>query len=261
MEAALPLLAALLLFASLGPKEADARLLLLQQDFSGRPKAEAMGDLARLAEDAEGTDAAGRAWVWLGDLRRQAGDPGGAEAAYRRAYGGRTEEASHRLSARGLGDLALAARHLEAAAQLFAEASVGAPAPLAEELRQKRARIDTLRRRGRLEWLAWSLVALSGILLGRGVRRPLRAPIELWFVLPIYGLFLAGGAGRDPDVFVALAGTAAGSIVLIGLFGLGERAGRRLRTAALLILGNLALLAAVLNRAGLVDRMLDTLAL
>jgi hypothetical protein len=247
--------------------QAATRLEALRAGFSDRPKEASMAELARLAADAPETPAAGRALVWLGDLQAQAGDPQAAERAYARAHAQASDIAVRRLAARGLGDVALGRRRFAEAQAWFAEAEAGAPPVLAEELRQKQARAAQLEARRRAEWAAWGVLALAIVVLAAGVRTasaPLRAPPELWFVLPVYALLLAGAVGRDAGAITALALCGGGSIVLITLFGLvtsGASVAAKARGLLLVGVANVALFYGALNHAGLIDRLLDAIAL
>jgi hypothetical protein len=256
------------LIALLGlTEQAAARLDALRSGFGDHPKEVSMAELERLVEEAPDAPAAGPALIWLGDLTAQTGDAAGAERSYVRAYETTRDAAVRRLAARGLGDCALAGRRFAAARSRFAEARAGASPVLAEELRQKEARAALLLARSRAEWAAWTILAAAIVMLARAVRRaraPLHAPTELWFVLPIYALFVAGAAGRDPGAITALALCGAGSIVLITLFSLASTgADRAAKTRGLVAVGaaNLALFYGALNHAGLIDRLLDAVAL
>ncbi len=247
---------------------ADARLAQLRHDFVGRPKAESMADLARLADDAPDTAAAAHALDWLGDLERGDGDRAGAEAAYARAYRSRDPE-GHRRAARGLGDLAVERGRFSRGEALYREARAGAGGVLALELDQKIANARKSYRRAIAEWLCWAFVAGAlgwFVARSRAWQRPrLGAPTEALYVAPIYALLILGCVGRDPAVLHALWLCAAWSLALVAAAGLAWRRAlpsgpARLAHATILTLANAALFYAVLNRAAILDSLFFTVA-
>jgi hypothetical protein len=247
---------------------AAARLAELRHNFVGRPKAESMAALARLADEAPDTAAGARALDWLGDLRRGDGDRAGARAAYARAY--RSSDAEgHRLGARGLGDLDVEQGAFVRGEALYREARTGAGGVLALELDQKIANARRQHRRALVEWLAWLwVVATLAYFLARSRfwRRPRPGlPAEVLYVVPVYALIIAGCLGRDPAVLHALWLCAVWSLALIAAAGLAAHrvapsVGARLAHAALLVAANGALFYAVLNRTGTMDALFMTVA-
>jgi tetratricopeptide (TPR) repeat protein len=252
----------LLLILLVGDVDAAARLAEIRARFTQRDKHESIADLERLAGDAPATEAGGQAAAWRGALAQQAGDLDAAAEWYQRALAA-PPGAARRLGERGLGDLDVAARRYASAQRHFAEASLGAEGVLLEELSQKRQIAATLERRQWLEWAAWLVVALAlGYFAARAWRGagPLRPPLELIYVIPIYALLLAGGWGRDADVLRALEMGALGSTALIAAGGLSVRRNAprgmlRWLQALLLLAGNLALFYAVVNRTGIYDKL------
>jgi hypothetical protein len=247
---------------------AAARLAELRAGFAGRPKAESMASLARLADEAPDTAAAARALDWLGDLYRGDHDRAAAQAVYERAHRARDGEA-RRLAARGLGDLAVEAGAYRRAQTLYAEARDGAGGVLYVELGEKAALARKLERRQWAEWGAWALVALSlayFLLRSRFWRQPRPAlPTEALYVIPVYVLIVGGCIGRDPAVLHALWMCALWSIALIFAAGLAARRVppgglARFLHAILLAAANAGLFYAVCNRAGLLDTLFLTVA-
>lgn len=247
---------------------AAARLAELRRDFAGKPKAQSMAELARLADEAPDTGAAARALDWLADLRRGEHDLDGARDAYARAYRSRDDE-GHRLAARGLGDLALDDKHYVRAHALYVEARAGATGVLAAELDLKIALAEKLRKRQLGEWAAWLLVA--GTLAAfawrsRFWQRPrLGLPSEALYVVPVYLLLIGGCIGRDAGVLHALWLCAVWSTALIFAAGLSARrrppvGAARVGHAALLLFANLALFYACCNRAAILDQLFFTVA-
>ncbi len=247
---------------------AAARLAELRQGFVGRPKAQSMAELERLADDAPGTAAAARALDWLGDLRRGSGDVPGAAVAYGRAYRSADPE-GHRLAARGLGDLAVEKGRFVRGEALYREARAGAAGVLALELDQKIANARRSHRRALAEWASWALVVgalVYFVARARPWRRPwLGLPTEALYAAPVYALLVAGCVGRDPGVLHALWLCALWSLALIAAAGLAARRRAplgwgRLAHAVLLATANAALFYAVLNRTGVLDSFLFTVA-
>ena len=252
----------------LDPSAAAARLAELRHDFTARPKAQSMAELARLADEAPDTAAAAQALDWLGDLRRGEGDRDGARAAYGRAYRS-SDPDGHRLGARGLGDLAMEAGRFVRAEALYRQARAGAGGVLALELDQKIGNARKSHRRAVAEWACWALIAAAlayFVARSRVWRRPrLGAPTEALYVVPVYALLIAGCVGRDPAVLHALWLCALWSVALIAAAGLSMRrrlpvGGARIAHATLLVAANAALFYAVLNRAAILDSLFFTVA-
>lgn len=255
----------LLLFLLLGQAEAASSLAEIRARFPMRPKAESLLALEELARNSPSTDAGSQAAAWRGALAQQDKDLGAAERWFALAYAA-PEGEGHRLGARGLGDLDLAAHRYEDARLHFENAAIGAKGILAEELALKRALAIRLERRWFVELACWGLVILC---LAYFAARAYRgegasgAPLELVYVVPVYLLLIVGALGRDPLVVRALILAAFGSLGLIAAAGWASRRappGARLRwiQAFFLVAANLALFFAVLNRTGLVDTLVMT---
>ncbi len=169
-----------------------------------------------------------------------------------------------RLSLRGRGDVAIAEERFLDARRLYGQALPGAPPILQMELEQKYAAALRLFRRAVAAWLAWALVAVVlawfAVRIRRG-RGPLRPPLELVYVAPVYALLIVGCLGRDPSVLRALILCALGSMIVIAASGIAARRApdRPLLHATLLALANLALFYAILYRANLLDTLLTTI--
>jgi hypothetical protein len=126
-----------------------------------------------------------------------------------------------------------------------------------------------MHRRALGEWAAWAFVgALMAYLLARA--RPWRRPwpglpTEALYVVPVYGLLVAGCVGRDAAVLHALWLCALWSTALILGAGLAARRvppsprGRWLLAVAVAV-ANVALFYAVCNRAGILDSLFFTVA-
>lgn len=247
----------LLLFLLLS--NADQRLAEIRAHFS-------LPALEQLAQDAAGTEAGGQAAAWRGAVAKQNGDLDAAARWFQLAETAPVGGEARRQAARGFGDLDVAARRYGDALRRFQEAAAGANPILAEELAQKRALAQRLLLRQRCEWLAWIfLAAVLAYFVARARRGEgrLRLPTEAVYVVPVYALLLVGAAGRDPLVLRALAAGALLSVLLILTAGVASRRappGARLfwLQATLLVLANLALFFAVLNRIGLVDTLITT---
>lgn len=256
----------LLLPLVLDESAAAARLAELRHDFAARPKAASMAALRQLGDDAPDTAAGARALDWLGDLERGEHHAGRARDAYGRAYRSR-DPLAHRLAARGLGDLAMDDHAYVAAHRLYVEARVGAEGVLAAELDQKVALSATFHRRAVAEDAAWLLVLATlafFVARGRPWARPRPGvPTEVLYVVPVYALLIVGCLGRDAAVLHALWMCALWSTALILAAGLAARRAPpspRARVAHLLLLvaANAALFWAVINRAGIVDKLFMT---
>jgi hypothetical protein len=149
----------------------------------------------------------------------------------------------------------------------YREACTGAEGALAVELELKVPLAQKMILRALGEWLSWLFVA--GLVAwfawqSRFWTRPaLGVPTESLYVLPIYGLLIVGGIGRDAAVLEALLLCAIGSTLIIAAAGLAARrkppAGvhRFLHTGAL-VAANLALFYACSNRAAIIDSIIFT---
>ena len=249
-----------------GNDEAAARLAEIRADFPSRAKSQSLQALERLARSAATTEAGGEAAAWRGALAQQSGDLDGATLWYQQALSAPADGLARRLGLRGLGDVDLLSRRYSSAQLFFARASVGAEGVLAEELVQKQALAIKLTWRQRVEWASWIFFAAALVYFAARAWRgqgPLRPPLEAIYVLPVYLLLVVGGLGRDANVLHALIAGGAASMGLIVTTGLAARRspptqGLRLLQAAMVVVANLALFFAVLNRMSLVDTLITT---
>jgi hypothetical protein len=235
----------------------EARLAEIRQHFS-------VAALEELARASPSTEAGGEAAAWRGALALQARELDVAARWFTQAAASAGE--GRRQGERGLGDVAMAEHRYGDARARFQAASVGASGVLAAELEQKVALAARFGLRQHLEWAAWLLVcAALAYFVARAWRGsgPLRPPLEAVYVLPLYLLLILGALGREPAVVHALILGAVISSLFVFAAGLaGRRAppSGRLRWlhAGLVVVANLALFYAVLNRTGLVDSLVMT---
>ena len=219
--------------------------------------------LEQLADRAPHTETAGRALLWLGDLSLQAGEPDRAERFYRRADRGLG--LMHWLALRGQGDVALARGQGRLAARIYREAQLGGEPSLASELSAKVKLADRVWHERAGAWLCALMLAAAFATfvwrIGRGSAGPLGIPAELWYVVPVYALFIVGCLGRDWQVLEALSSCAAGLFGLIlasGLAAMRAPPRRAWLQVTALVVSNFALFFLVLYQAGLIDRFLMT---
>jgi hypothetical protein len=247
----------LLLLAPLTLGEVDAarRLAEIQQQFPLRSRAQSIADARRLADEAPGTEAAGRALLFLGGLALEAGAHGEASGWYERARGAHV--AVRALAERGLGDVAFAERRYGEAMHRYDAAIGDAAPPLRDELRFKRAAAGRMRRGWLGEWAAW--LAAAGALLVMWWRRDPgapRVPREVVFVGPVYAIVIAAALGRDPRALPALVGIAAGSLALLWAWGRVPRPGAARALLGPCLSAQAAVIYAACHRAHLLDAIL-----
>jgi hypothetical protein len=248
---------AVLLFLSL---DASTRLDELRKDFAVHGKAATMAELEQVAAQ-DSSEGAARASLWLGDLRRESKQLDGARRAYTRVLGRGGELGA--LAERGLGDVALVREQFVEARRHYEAARPGAPPVLAAELDQKIMLVKRLHVRAMAAFGALGVVVLAlAWFVMRIVRRktPLSFPTEVAYVLPVYALLLAGGWGRDPNVFHALVLCSLASLPLIALSALAAMRSPARTWLHLSVVGaaNLALFYVILWRCELIDSLMMT---
>jgi hypothetical protein len=139
---------------------------------------------------------------------------------------------------------------------------------LATELEEKLTFTRRLIRRARYELGAWVVLAFALLWLLERLRplaelRRRRVPIELFYVLPVYALFIASSWAVEAPIRRAIIACAAGSALLIAVSGWGRPAKRRCEiviTGLILGAANVALFYIVLFRADLIDALRNTAA-
>ncbi|MEO6952645.1 MAG: hypothetical protein ABI321_12595 [Polyangia bacterium] len=206
LSLAFTLLASLVLEIPMDP--AALELAAIQRRFGSQPRTTSEAQLDGIASRSA------RARVWLGNLALEDGDLVRAQRAFSAATGG-TEAP---LALRGLGDVAAARGRWGAAVEHYDAALVGASAPLAVELRAKRAAAAREQRRRAIEIGCWVIyLGFAALLVLRSRGQRLVWPVEASFLLPVYAVFLAAASTHGGAVVAALAWIAGGSLGAVAL--------------------------------------------
>jgi hypothetical protein len=251
-------LVTLLLLPAVVDDAANARLQAIERGYATSPSARWERDAERIAVESPSSTAAGRALLWLGSLAQHDGREGIATQRYQEVVRRFPASDLSALAERGRGDLALRGRHWSAAIARFEAARTDATPVLRYELTEKIA----IARRERGRW-HWEIAAWIGFLLCLvGLAWPLPSwrpslSFEVKLLAPIYLTLVAAAWGRDEHVPAAMCWIAIGSLLLVGVRR--AEAERRVRDAALIVLGSACTIYIGLFRAGVIGALLETL--
>jgi hypothetical protein len=236
---------------------ADARLQAIERGYATTPGLQWERDAERLAIEAPTSAAAGRALLWLGSLAQHDGRDGIATQRYDEVKRRFPTSELAALADRGLGDIALRARRWSDAIARFEAARPDATPVLRYELEEKIQIAHRERSRWHWEIAAWLGFGLCLIGLACPLRSGRPFAFDVKFLAPIYVVLIAAAWGRDPHVPIAMAWIATGSVLLNGVRR--EHEHRRLRDAAMTVMGSACMIYIGLCRANVLGPLIETL--
>jgi hypothetical protein len=245
----------------------------LAREFPFRGPQATLAALDQLVREHPGDGALPRALVWIGRLRVQAGDLGGAQAAFARAAAGSREDPWTRWGALGEGELALAQGRFDLATLRLEPLRADPDRALRAIALQRLAQIRSGKRRRAIDRAAlgsiglWLAIALG---LAWRQRRSARPRLRLWppapellYFVPVAALLITIAALEARTVAAPLAWAAAAMVPVLWLNGAATRAlptrmaGVAYGAALVLAVGGL--LYGVAYRTGLLDALAQTL--